>query len=328
MEAAVAAASLDVEYDYFRMMHSSPLSTEVCLEILRKSLEYWIVKKGVKKLNVLDLGTCDGYTIYSLWNKAIRNFKSLEKIHIYVSNIVHKQFDETLQQVSKSRTDLDRRIVIHPISSSTNFRDYRSSHFKDFKMNIITCWLDTRVSWADPHTAQSFFSILSTCDFIRPGGLFLYMHFDGPRLLSKLSYDEHPESVYGWIYNHCLVVSKLCYQNMCCAYIRHPWDLLVYMYLDTKHDVESKPLVISTFSFHTGLVESLAQKFGFQPVFRKNIAHFVRNHWQRKQSPISQDKWWLDAENWEFAKMFLVGVYCFDPEEDVHSFDASQVFYN
>jgi hypothetical protein len=309
------------------LIHQTPISTDIALETLNKSLNYWINKRSTKKLNVLDLGSCDGSTVYSLWNRAIKNFKSLEKIHIYVSNIVEKEksYDDALVVLSKTRPDLDRRIVIHPIASSTLFRDYKTTYFKDFKMNIVTCWLDSRVSWSDPVSTQRFFSILQQGEFLRPGGLFLYLNLDGSKLLSTFqSTSEEDVNMYSWPHKQlCFVTSKLMFQNMCCAYIRHPWEMFLYMYLENVAD----PYVISTASFEFGMIDAVAGKYGFQSVFRENVAKFCKHVFLKKTVHL-QDRWWNEDENWEFSKCFLVGAYVFNPEDESYSFDAHQVFYN
>jgi len=331
-------------YDWYQTIHQSPVSYEICCEVLRKSIEYWIVKRNIKKLNVLDLGTCDGYTIYSLWNKAIKSFKSLEKIHIYVSNTSQTQsaFDDNLSLISKTRPELDRRIVIHVIPSTANFREYRTCHFKDFKMNIITCWNDTRISWADPCSTQCFFSILSQSEFIRPGGLFLFLHLDGQRLFSLMDTEKEKDNkdnkenkkkekeietdnVYAWTRNICFATSQLMYQNSCSAFVRHPWDLLLYSYVGQAQE----PLTFSSYSFLYGMIDQVAQKYGFQSVFRENVAKFARHLlFLNKKSTALDESWWREEENWSFAKLFVTGVYCFNPEEESYSFDASQVFFN
>jgi hypothetical protein len=115
------------------------------------------------------------------------------------------------------------------------------------------------------------------------------------------------------------------YQNVCSAFVRHPWDMLLYSYVDNCEE----PLTFSSYSFFYGMVDQVAQKYGFQSVFRENAAKFARHLMHlNKRTTVLDEKWWMEDENWSFAKLFVTGVYCFNPDEESFSFDASQVFFN
>jgi hypothetical protein len=318
-------------HDY---IHSTSISQEICLEMLIKSIDYWINVRGQKKLNVLDLGSVSGNYIYNLWSKAIKNFKGLEKLHLYLSNntLKSEEFDaDCMKKKERGEFNPDKKIVVHYVPSNVQFHDMKTFGFKDFKMNVITCWTETIFHhWQNLTGYQYFFHTLA--EFIRPGGLFLYLTFDGIKLLQsiKTEYEVDPANLYNTLNifennsssNRLLFgMSRLSLQNMVSAYLRHPQDVYLHIAFEDKMNWT----ISSPCAYHNAILDSISQKYGFHPVFRHNVARYVKYLISLKKINVTPKSWW--DVYWEVAKIFQIGVLIYEPEEEHMMFEASKVFF-
>jgi len=321
--------SLCFETQFHDFIHSTSISQDICLEMITRSIDYWLNVRGQKKLNVLDLGSVSGNYIYNLYSKALRNFKNVEKLHLYLSNntLKSEEFDsDCLKKKERGEFNPDKKIVVHYVPSNVQFHEMKNFGFKDFKMNIVTCWTETLFHhWQNLTGYQYFFHTLM--DYIRPGGLFMYLTFDGTKLLQtlKTEYEIDPANVYNAIpvFDNRLLfgMSKLSLQNMVSAHIRHPQDVQVYISFEDKMNWN----ITSPCCFHEGSLNAISQKYGFQSVFRHNVARYAKYLHSQKKLFITPKSWW--DVYWELAKIFQIGVLIYEPEEDHMLFEASARFF-
>lgn len=316
---------ISFESKLHEFIYSSPIAQDVCVEMLSRAVEYWLNVRGQKKLNVLDLGSQWGFNIYNLWCRAIKNYKGLEKVHLYMSNNTFKneEFDKTCMQ--KRPPGPEKRVVVHYVPSHVSFHEMKAHGFKDFRMNIVTCWTETMFHhWQNITGLQYFFYTM--LDFMRPGGLFLSLSMDGSKVFESLKteYEIDPANVYASIpampdENLVLAMSRLSLQNMIAAYIRHPQDVFFHM----AFEKDMQWVISSPCAAHMGVVESISQKYGFFLAFDTNVARFVK-YVSNTKRPVH--RWWESF--WEFSKLFRFNAIVFDPEEEHFLLEASRMFYS